>query len=386
MVDLAEGVRRILDPVPPVTVAEAELTAGRRRRHRRWRAGAAASLVGAAAVIASIVISSPARTNHVTVGPAQTTTGSGGGPTAPLVPASKVKVTIRLDQSTVQAGTPLHGSATVDNRTGAPIDTGACSFARLIEAGLENSRLNVGPGVTQPLCRPSVKVPVGLSEYPVTVQTTFGACSQTPSGTSYSVPLCSGSLALPAGTYHVTVWLDDLNPTPTVTTPVVVTLTPAPNTAAAAPGVCTAVQLAVTGGWQGATQSMLGGVTLRNKSATPCTLQGWLGVSLAGSTGRTLDVKVRHPATAPSGFPQPPPGTPPAVTLRPGATSTAAVWIWMQWGNYCGLGSPNIVYAHLVLPDGAALPPFEMGSGTPFCDSPSTPSILDEGPIQASSS
>jgi hypothetical protein len=222
MADLAKRVHRILDPVLPVTVAEAEMTARRRRRRHRLTAGLIAGLGAAgAAAIALAVVATPAAKHQVS-----TTDGPLTSSGQPVPPGANIQVTIRLDANSVLAGTALHGTATVDNRSGAPIDTGQCEVDGVVYGGLTNDQLNVTEPVAGVGCQPSIKIPLGVSSYPITIQTTFFTCSRSPSSTTDSRPLCSGSLALPPGTYHVTVWIPGITAHQiAATTPVTVTLT-----------------------------------------------------------------------------------------------------------------------------------------------------------------
>ena len=116
-------------------------------------------------------------------------------------------VTITLDQMAVPAGAPLTGEATVQNNTGKPIPEPdpACERWLLISLG---GHIHVSSGNSSAvLCNPVDDVPVGLSRYPITVQTTYPRCSQVPSQATSEVPACLGPNRnvmppLPAGTYH----------------------------------------------------------------------------------------------------------------------------------------------------------------------------------------
>jgi hypothetical protein len=88
---------------------------------------------------------------------------------------------------------------------------------------------------------------------------------------------------------------------------------------------CRTSQLSATAGWQGATQSMLGGVGITNSSDVVCSLPKGRPVVQIVWQGRTLPLRERKPP-APFG-----PGKPLRI-LEPGATAT----IYLQWWNYCG--------------------------------------------------
>jgi hypothetical protein len=64
---------------------------------------------------------------------------------------------------------------------------------------------------------------------------------------------------------------------------------------------CRARQLTGSGGWQGATQTMLGGFTLTDIGHAACSLSGYLGVSLTSQSGQSLSVTARHSSQSESG-------------------------------------------------------------------------------------
>ena len=87
---------------------------------------------------------------------------------------------------------------------------------------------------------------------------------------------------------------------------------------------CRASQLAATVGFQGATQTLVGGADIKNTGDRACSLPaGWPIVRLT-SDGKQLAVEPRRPA--PSARPTP------AHVLAPGETSV----VEMQWANWCG--------------------------------------------------
>src|SRR5689334_4851946 len=88
---------------------------------------------------------------------------------------------------------------------------------------------------------------------------------------------------------------------------------------------CLASQLSATAGWQGATQSMLGGATITNTSSAACSIPAGRPAVRITWKGRTLRIQEHRPPT-PFG-----PGKP-LRTLQPGAKTT----VYLQWWNYCG--------------------------------------------------
>jgi hypothetical protein len=131
---------------------------------------------------------------------------------------------------------------------------------------------------------------------------------------------------------------------------------------------CQASQLSATAGWQGATQSMLGGAGITNTSGVVCSLpRGRPAVQITWQ-GRTLPVRERKPPT-PFG-----PGRPLRI-LEPGAKAT----IYLQWWNYCGppvdIKVPPVVYLRfgngLVVPATATVQ-----WGVPYCNGVGSGSTL----------
>jgi hypothetical protein len=148
----------------------------------------------AAACGSSSRLSSPGSTTH----PAgSSSNGSTGAAT----------VTITLDRMAVPAGVPLTGEATVQNNTGKPIPEPDPACERWLVVSLDG-HIDVSSGNSSAvLCNPIDHVPVGLSRYSITVQTTYPRCSQVPSQATSEVPACLGPNRnvmppLPAGTYH----------------------------------------------------------------------------------------------------------------------------------------------------------------------------------------
>jgi hypothetical protein len=84
--------------------------------------------------------------------------------------------------------------------------------------------------------------------------------------------------------------------------------------------------LAAYGGAMGATQSIVGGVSLTNISASPCFLQLWPQVVLVDQLGNPLDV--RYSNTEPFGLPFDPNAM---LGLPPGRMAGFS----LQWGNWC---------------------------------------------------
>lgn len=96
---------------------------------------------------------------------------------------------------------------------------------------------------------------------------------------------------------------------------------------------CTASQLHATLSLQGATQTLVGGVLLSNRSRQPCSLLGRPKLSFAGATSRwrltawTGSTNLPHDPLAP-----------PAGSLR-ALVHGRDVQIGISWSNWCGRGS-----------------------------------------------
>jgi hypothetical protein len=136
----------------------------------------------------------------------------------------------------------------------------------------------------------------------------------------------------------------------------------------ASASLCRASQLSASAGWQGATQSMLGGAGITNTSDTACSLPAGRPAVRITWQGRTLTVRERGPSPV---FPV----QKARRVIEPHATAT----IYLQWWNYCGravdLKVPPVVYLRF----GNRLVVRAPGSeqwGVPYCNGPRAPSTL----------
>jgi hypothetical protein len=230
MVDLADAGARLREFRPEATPDVSEIVR-RRDRHRRRRITVgivAAGCVASAAALVAVTSSGGAAVQHVRTGPASTAPS----PTPITAAPGHAIVTIRLDRTKVAAGTVIHGVATVDNRTGAkiPVIQPFCSSRLTVNVGLANDRLSVTPNAAGSACLPPFMIPLGLSQYPITIHTTYNACTNTPSETTYSLPACGapvgfGAAPMPPGVYHTVI--EPLASSIAVATTIAVTLTPA---------------------------------------------------------------------------------------------------------------------------------------------------------------
>jgi hypothetical protein len=138
---------------------------------------------------------------------------------------------------------------------------------------------------------------------------------------------------------------------------------------------CRAPQLSAAVGFQGATQTDVGGADLKNVGGRACSLPGgWPHVRLT-SDGKPLDVHQQRPLRGGG-----PPG-PAAWVLAPGQTAV----VEMQWLNWCG--SPHASVSHGGVPLTALAVDFALrfgsglvvtaeSTGTPPCLAPKSASTL----------
>ena len=139
---------------------------------------------------------------------------------------------------------------------------------------------------------------------------------------------------------------------------------------------CVASELDVSGSWQGATGSLLGGIWFTNTGQEPCFLAGYLTIGLVNQRGQSLTVEHRQ---GPPAAELNPPATSPPVELSPGNPKTA--FVALQWFNWCG-ASPGTVSVLVTLANGAKLGLEAMGVGSSRCDDPAMSSFISESPVQ----
>lgn len=199
-------------------------------------------------------------------------------------------------------------------------------------------------------------------------------------------PLCASAFAcavlLGCSNGHHTATPDGNSAPSTSSSQSTTTVRPAPTTTTtAAPQLapnCPTASLRAQGGWSGATGSMLGGISFTNIGPTPCSLQGYFTVQIAGD-GATLAVDLVH--TNASGEIDPPDAAP-AVMLAPEDNDAAE--IRLQWMNWC-VERPTDISVSVIV-DGTVVPVMPATSaafaGIPRCDNADAASRLLELPIQ----
>jgi Protein of unknown function (DUF4232) len=136
---------------------------------------------------------------------------------------------------------------------------------------------------------------------------------------------------------------------------------------------CQASQLATTIGFQGATQTAVGGANIRNVGNRACSLpRGWPRVTVT-SSGKHLTVAQRRPSGVGASGPA-------ANVLAPGETAV----VEMQWANWCGTAHEPPSHGGEVAPFhvmfsirfGASLAVTGATTGGPPCLAPGSPSTL----------
>lgn len=98
---------------------------------------------------------------------------------------------------------------------------------------------------------------------------------------------------------------------------------------------CAASQLKASLFLQGASMSLVGGITIVNRGARPCALVGRPKLSFSGATAKWRETRYHAQNVLPLGFD---PLAPPAGSLRalaPGEHVQVNLW----WSNWCGRGS-----------------------------------------------
>jgi hypothetical protein len=138
---------------------------------------------------------------------------------------------------------------------------------------------------------------------------------------------------------------------------------------------CRASQLRASDEFQGATQSLLGGISLRNRSHRACTLSGHARVRAADARGRAIPLVV-DAATPRFEFGTPPRNWP-YVTLAPGRTAGFDA----QWWNACTRGG-RVFRIGLRRGGGDVVLRSRFGGGT--CVDPTRPESITIGPFGAS--
>lgn len=128
-------------------------------------------------------------------------------PTRSVGSSAGLRVVLRLNATTVRAGSTIAGRLTITNGTRRPISFITCPpFFRVLLVSRSYQ-----PSVPWPDCAARVTIPTGTSSYPTSVDASYIGCTENgATGATSNDPACtpSGEMpALPAGLYAATLYL-----------------------------------------------------------------------------------------------------------------------------------------------------------------------------------
>ena len=142
---------------------------------------------------------------------------------------SPLALRVRLDHTTVEAGTSIKGEVTVVNTTTGDIMVETCAADGWLDVGLTGHGVTFAPAHIQIACLPTVQLPPGTTRSPVTVLTSYNGCAPPGDATSDpATPRCVANVPppLPVGRYRVDVVTTGLPPDLSGPNALTVTLTP----------------------------------------------------------------------------------------------------------------------------------------------------------------
>jgi hypothetical protein len=218
------------------------------------------------------------------VAPAKVSTPTG---TAALAP---VEIQLVLDRTQVTAGTPIRGEARLTNTTGRAITVETCASNGWLSVGLTNAQVSYDPATVGNVCGPTVRLSPGLNRIPIVISSSFLACTQTSSQATPQLPVCTsqGEPPLPAGQYLTKIVTTGLPAGTRLPSAIKVRLLATATKLSA----CQAGQLAPGNGprLSPAPGEHALVVTVTNRGAAPCTLDGYPRVRFITSSGHALDI------------------------------------------------------------------------------------------------
>jgi hypothetical protein len=201
--DLATVLRSAV-PAPPAEIDPAELIRSAPRGRARTLAAPLVTALVVAAVVVTVLALAHTGGGHprpAASAPAPAPVASGShGPNHPL------DVKIELDRTTVQAGDPINGEAIVTNATAHPLVIADC-HGEWIQVGLTNATVPYAPVWAGCLSLPGTTLPVGTTRIPISVRSTYNACTQHAGSATADMPAClhgrDGAIMppLPPGSY-----------------------------------------------------------------------------------------------------------------------------------------------------------------------------------------
>lgn len=309
-------------PAPPFPDADAHPPRNRATMAVNRRHGIELVLV-AAVVLAVFFVPLP----HVSlfsrlhqgssVGPSSTSPVARNPTTSTVIPSAPVTVRLVLDRTRVVAGTPIHGEALLTNTTSQSITVKTCAADGWLLVGLTNGQVEFNPATRVPACSSTLRLSPGVSRFPITVSTSYQACTQSKTQAIATLPACTptGSPPLPSGAYVTRIIVVGLPASTQLPPAISVRLLPPGGGTAAA---CVASQLAVGDvGGSGAAGTGVTTIRITNASHEACTLAGYPILEFANQSGAQIPTTVGHSGSGPA-F-----GSPSTVTLPPGVASSA---------------------------------------------------------------
>jgi hypothetical protein len=138
---------------------------------------------------------------------------SAGGSVAPRA----IRVHVSLDRLQAVSGRPINGSIVLTNMTNADLTVESCAANGWLSVGLHGPVDSYPFSHTAIRCAPTVRLVPGPNRFPITVITTYAACTEAePSGgaaPTRTAPACteSGLPPLPGGEYSTKVDIVGLN-------------------------------------------------------------------------------------------------------------------------------------------------------------------------------
>lgn len=208
MSSLARQLRDAFDRAPSISLDDvrerAQATSHRSHRSRN------ALMVGVAVVAVSSAIALVAKegshSNPRIVVAGSPTTRDSTGVTTSLPVTNRATISITLDRTTLPAdGSAILGIAVVNNMTQKPISVPSGTCRGWIEVGLTSSDIQFDGTWPAEVCA-ALEIPVGMSQYRISVSTTYPSCIDPGGSGGPNVPMCTGASSaepppLPPGTY-----------------------------------------------------------------------------------------------------------------------------------------------------------------------------------------
>jgi hypothetical protein len=230
MDDLDGQLRNAFDEPPPLTLDEIRTRADDIAPAGKRRPAILVAIVAALIAIGGgVVVVTRSDTRHnprIAVAATSTTSTSVGSTTSSIGVATGATIRVTLDRTHAPAdGTPIQGSAVIENNTGQVIDAPSGLCVGWLAVGLSNAHIHFKYATPAVICAP-FEIPPGVSRYPVTVSTEYSSCSTNGDSADPEVPPCLGpdhnqSPPLPPGTYAAKVF----GPPSTIELPLPTTVT-----------------------------------------------------------------------------------------------------------------------------------------------------------------